>query len=288
MERFKESAARVALPSFDSEELLKLIAEFVQVEERFILLKEGYSLYLRPVLVGTSGGLAVTAPTSALLYIVASPVGAYYGEGYSGISLEATNGAIATRAWPGGAGRHKVGGNYAPCVAPEKTAQSRGYQQCLWLFGDDDAITEAGTMNIFISLRVSKSERFELVTPPLDGVILPGITRDCILKLAEEKLEPLGWLVSERKITMSELAAASDSGELLEIFGTGTAAIVSPVERIKWGEKIIKCGPSENHNAADLAPLMKGWIEARQCGLEEHHWSVLIDDIKKQRMLSFK
>ncbi|TVY84981.1 Mitochondrial branched-chain-amino-acid aminotransferase [Lachnellula suecica] len=280
MDRFKESAARVALPSFESEELIKLIAKFVRVEER----KKGYSLYLRPVLVGTSGGLGVTCPTSALLYLVASPVGAYYGDRTNAISLEATNGSIATRAWPGGAGRHKVGGNYAPCVPPEKSAQMQGYQQCLWLFGEDDSITEAGSMNIFVAFGVPGSKRFQLVTPPLNGVILPGVTRDCILKLAIEKLMPLGWLISERKVTMSELVAASDAGEIYRVFGTGTAAIITPVESIRWGHRVIKCGPQGNNHGdpdEDLAQLLKGWIEDRQCGVEEHEWSVIVDEVER-------
>ncbi|KAL8887910.1 MAG: hypothetical protein Q9215_004589 [Flavoplaca cf. flavocitrina] len=281
LDRFSKSAVRIALPSLDGAELLKLIAEFVKVDERFVLAQPGYSLYLRPVLVGTSQGLGVTAPTSALLYVIASPVGAYYSTGFNPISLEATSSRHATRAWPGGAGNQKVGGNYAPSIAPEKAAKSRGFHQCLWLFGDDDAITEAGTMNLFIALKVQGHDRRELVTPPLDGTILPGVTRDCVLRLARERLVPRGWRISERKICMAELSEASKSGKLVEVFGSGTAAVVSPIKAIKWREQLIECGLLPHQNAGKIATWMKDWIESRQYGIEEHEWSVAVDHVSR-------
>lgn len=232
-------------------------------------------------MIGTNRGLGVTAPTSALLYVVASPVGAYYTTGFKPILLEATSSRHATRAWPGGVGNQKIGGNYAPSIAPEKAAQGRGFHQCLWLFGDDDAITEAGTMNLFIALRIQDKDCHELVTPPLDGTILPGVTRDCVLSLAREKLVPHGWLVRERKICMAELAESSKAGNLLEVFGTGTAAVVSPVKAIKWQDKLVECGLSPHQNAGKIATWMKDWIEARQYGIEEHEWSVAVDRVSK-------
>ncbi|KAI4221449.1 MAG: hypothetical protein L6R36_006896 [Xanthoria steineri] len=281
LDRFSKSALRIALPSLDGVELLKLIAEFVKVDERFVLAQPGYSLYLRPVLVGTSRGLGVTAPTSALLYVIASPVGAYYTTGFKPILLEATSSRHATRAWPGGAGNQKIGGNYAPSIGPEKAAQARGFHQCLWLFGDDDAITEAGTMNLFIALKMQDQGRHELVTPPLDGTILPGVTRDCVLSLAHERLVPRGWRVCERKICMAEVSEASKTGNLVEVFGTGTAAVVSPIRAIKWQEQLVECGLSPHQNAGKIAMWMKEWIEARQYGIEEHEWSVAVDHVSQ-------
>ncbi|KAF2495012.1 branched-chain amino acid aminotransferase II [Lophium mytilinum] len=281
LERFNKSAARIALPEFNSEELLKLIAEFVKLEAKFISIRPGYSLYLRPVLIGTNRGLGVSAPTSALLYMVASPVGPYFSAGFKPIWLEAASSSYATRAWPGGAGNQKIGGNYAPCIAPEKAAQGRGFQQLLWLFGDDDDITEAGTMNLFIVLRVPGHDKFEIVTPPLDGMILPGVTRDCVLSLARERLQPLGWVISERRICMAEVARASQTGSSVEVFGTGTAAVVSPVKAIKWKEDLVDCGLAPTQNAGKVATLMKNWIEHRQYGVEEHEWSVIVDRISR-------
>ncbi|KAH7340060.1 branched-chain amino acid aminotransferase [Pyrenochaeta sp. MPI-SDFR-AT-0127] len=279
LNRLKRSAERIALPGFDCGELLKLIARFVNLEERFISGKPGYSLYLRPVIIGTNRGLGVAGPTSALLYIIASPVGAYYSSGFKSLLLEATSSDVATRAWPGGAGNQKVGGNYAPGIVPEKAAQRRGFHQLLWLFGENDLITEAGTMNVFVVLRTEREGCFELITPPLDGMILPGVTRDCVLSLARERLLPLGWLVHERAICMSELASAAQTGKLAEVFGTGTAAIISPIRAIKWQGRLLYCGLAPHENAGPVTTLMKDWIEARQHGTEDHAWSTLIDQI---------
>lgn len=232
-------------------------------------------------MIGTNRGLGVAAPTSALLYIIASPVGAYYSSGFRPILLEATSSCDAARAWPGGAGNQKIGGNYAPCIAPEKAAQRRGFHQILWLFGEDDSITEAGTMNLFIVLRVRDSDHLSLVTPPLDGTILPGVTRDCVLSLARERLEPQGWLVQERKICMAEIADASEAAELVEVFGTGTAAVVSPVRSIKWQGKTVSCGLGLDEHAGKVTSCMKDWIESRQYGIEEHEWSLQVDCIGK-------
>ena len=238
-------------------------------------------MYLRPVIIGTNRGLGVTAPTSALLYVVASPVGSYYTTGFKPILLKATSSRHATRAWPGGVGNQKIGGNYAPSIAPEKAAQSQGFHQCLWLFGDDDVITEAGTMNMFIALRNTGNNICEIVTPPLDGTILPGVTRDCVLSLAREKLAPHGWLIRERRICMAELAEASTTGRLLEVFGTGTAAVVTPIRAIQWQDTLLECGLSPQQDAGNVTRCMKDWIESRQYGIEEHEWSVRIDRIGK-------
>jgi branched-chain amino acid aminotransferase len=274
LDRLNLSAARIALPTFDREQLLKLIARFVKLEERFISADLGYSLYLRPVIVATNRGLGVCAPTAALLYVIACPVGAYYAAGFHALSLEATSSAVATRAWPGGAGDHKIGGNYAPCIAPEKAAKARGFHQLLWLFGDEDRITEAGTMNVFVVLQNEQEQYLELITPPLDGMILPGVTRDCVLSLARERLLPVGWRVTERQISMSEVAEAADAGRLVEVFGTGTAAVVSPIREIGWQGRLVPCGLSRYQDAGTVTAMMKQWIEARQYGLEEHPWSV--------------
>ncbi|KAI4254515.1 MAG: hypothetical protein LQ352_003049 [Teloschistes flavicans] len=281
LDRFNKSAIRIGLPSLDGVELLKLIAEFVKVDERFVFAHPGYSLYLRPVFIGTSPGFGVTAPTSALLYVIASPVGAYYSTGFEPILLEATSSRHATRAWPGGTGNQKIGGNYAPSIAPEKAAKSRGFHQCLWLFGDDDAITEAGTMNLFIAFKNQDQGRQELVTPPLDGTILPGVTRDCVLSLARERLVPRGWQVNERKVCMKELSEASKAESLVDVFGTGTAAVVTPIRAIKWQDQLVDCGLSPQQNAGEITVCMKKWIESRQYGNEEHDWSVPVGHVSK-------
>ncbi|KAL8695572.1 MAG: hypothetical protein Q9224_003339, partial [Gallowayella concinna] len=140
MRRLNRSAARIALPTVDGQAFTDLIAKFVRLEERFIPATRGYSLYLRPTLIGTQRTLGVGPPGSALLYLIASPVGPYYPTGFKAVSLAATTSAV--RAWPGGVGDRKLGANYAPCIVPQLEAAKRGYHQNLWLFGEEEIVTE--------------------------------------------------------------------------------------------------------------------------------------------------
>ncbi|KAL2197938.1 aminotransferase [Corynascus similis CBS 632.67] len=271
MERFNKSAARIALPNFNSAALIDLIARFTKLESRFIPEERGYSLYLRPTMIGTQKTLGVGPPGSALLFVIASPVGPYYPTGFKAVSLEATD--YAVRAWPGGVGDKKLGANYAPCIVPQREAMSRGFQQNLWLFGEEEYVTEVGTMNFFVGLRNKQTGRKELITAPLDGTILEGVTRDSVLSLARERLAPEGWDVVERKYTMKELDEAASEGRLIEAFGAGTAAIVSPVRAISWRGKLVSCGLKDNEESGEIATKMKNWIEARQYGDDAHEWS---------------
>ncbi|KAH8803714.1 branched-chain amino acid aminotransferase [Xylogone sp. PMI_703] len=274
MARFNMSASRISLPNFQSCNLIDLIVELVKIDERFIPQERGYSLYLRPTLIGTQTTLGISPPNSAMLFVIASPVGPYYPTGFKAISLEATS--YAVRAWPGGVGDRKLGANYAPCVLPQKGAASRGHQQNLWLFGEEEFVTEVGTMNMFVAIRTKDGQK-ELVTAPLDGTILEGVTRDCVLVLARERLVPEGWTVLERKFTMKELDEASQEGRLMEAFGVGTAAIVSPVRTIAWREKELNCGLGGDEEAGAIARKMKEWIEAIQYGDVPHEWSYVIE-----------
>lgn len=271
-ERFNKSSARIALPTFEPTALIELIAKFAKLEERFIPNERGYSLYLRPTMIGTQKTLGVGPPGSALLYVIASPVGPYYPTGFKAVSLEATD--YAVRAWPGGVGDKKLGANYAPCIVPQLEAASRGFQQNLWLFGEEEYVTEVGTMNMFVAIKNKETGQKELITAPLDGTILEGVTRDSILALAREKLAAEGWAVIERKYTMKELAEASEEGRLMEAFGAGTAAIVSPVRKISWKGNLVDCGLSDLEESGEIALRMKGWMEAIQYGDEPNHaWS---------------
>ncbi|KAF2088749.1 branched-chain-amino-acid aminotransferase [Saccharata proteae CBS 121410] len=270
MARLNKSSARIALPTFDPAALTELISRFCQLEQRFIPHARGYSLYLRPTMIGTQRTLGVGPPGSALLYVIASPVGPYYPTGFKAVSLEATD--YAVRAWPGGVGDKKLGANYAPCIVPQMQAASRGFHQNLWLFGEEEYVTEVGTMNLFAAIKNKETGRKELLTAPLDGTILEGVTRDSILGLARERLEPEGWSIVERKYTMKELAEAADEGRMLEVFGAGTAAIISPVRAISWRGRMVECGLEEGKEAGPIAQRMKDWIEGIQYGDEEHPW----------------
>ncbi|KAK1759689.1 mitochondrial branched-chain-amino-acid aminotransferase [Echria macrotheca] len=271
MERFNKSAARIALPTFAPTALIDLIATFAKLESRFIPEQRGYSLYLRPTMIGTQKTLGVGPPGSALLYVIASPVGPYYPTGFKAVSLEATD--YAVRAWPGGVGDKKLGANYAPCIVPQREAMSRGFQQNLWLFGEEEYVTEVGTMNFFVAMRDKETGQKTLVTAPLDGTILEGVTRDSVLSLARERLAPEGWKIEERKYTMKEIDEAANEGRLIEAFGAGTAAIVSPVRSISWRGKLVHCGLQDHEESGEIAAKMKTWMEDRQYGDDEHEWS---------------
>ncbi|KAL9535783.1 Branched-chain-amino-acid aminotransferase [Sphaerulina musiva] len=281
MARLNKSVARIALPTFNGEAVIELLKKFVKLEERFIPSQKGYSLYIRPNMIGTQRTLGVGPPGSAMLYVIASPVGPYYPTGFKAISLEATD--YAVRAWPGGVGASKLGANYAPCIVPQMQAATRGFHQNLWLFKDtdpttgveEDFVTEVGTMNFFVAIQHKNGEK-ELMTAPLDGTILDGVVRDSVLALARERMVPQGWKISERRFHMRELAEAAKEGRLLEVFGSGTAATVSPVRAISYKGELVDCGLPAGKEFGPVVEQMKNWIEGIQYGEEDHPWSVVV------------
>merc|ERR1719384_926053 len=188
----------------------------------------------RPTCVATDPFLGVGVPQEATLYVIASPVGPYFPDGFKPITVVADT--VNVRAWPGSAGDTKIGGNYAPTIKPvlDAAAQTDGRaQQVLFLFGDDHRVTEVGSMNVFVVMRTASG--VELVTAPLSGDILPGVTRRSILDLARADPASVGVdVVSERVFTMPEVVAASREGRLLEVFGAGTAAVVCPVREVVY------------------------------------------------------
>lgn len=274
MERMTKSAERIDLPKFDEAELAKLIAKFVELEKDFIPNEKGYSLYLRPSLIGTNASLGVGTPTKALIFCIASPVGPYYKTGFKPISLEATENYV--RAWPGGTGNRKLGANYATCVKPQREAAKRGHQQNLWLFGEEGYVTEAGTMNAFFVLKKDNGKK-ELVTAPLDGTILEGVTRDSILEVCRERLGD-DWEVNERPYTIHELKEASANGKLVEGFGAGTAVVVSPISNISYRGEDINV-PVIDGAAGELTSTISKWLAAIQYGEDEFkNYSTLTKD----------
>lgn len=278
MKRMNKSASRICLPNFEEEELITLIGKLVEQDKHLIPEGAGYSLYIRPTMIGTSNGLGVSTPDKALLYVICSPVGPYYKTGFKAVTLEATD--YATRAWPGGCGDKKLGANYAPCVLPQLQAASRGYQQNLWLFGDEKYVTEVGTMNAFFVFQDLTTGKKELVTAPLDGTILEGVTRDSILHLARERLDPNQWIISERYYTINEVAEKSKNGQLVEAFGSGTAAIVSPIKEIGWKGEAISVPLTPGEQTGPLTRQVADWIGAIQYGREKYKgWSREIADL---------
>ncbi|KAI0297532.1 branched-chain amino acid aminotransferase II [Multifurca ochricompacta] len=273
MDRMVISAERVALPPFNADALLTLIKRFVALEARWIPRVRGCSLYIRPTLIGTRASLGVTASTHAALYVVLSPTGPYIrnSEG-KGISLLAMSDQV--RAWPGGTGGYKLGLNYAPGFVAQRKAAALGYQQLLWLLGE--TVSEAGAMNVFAVFKRPDGE-LDVVTPPLDGTILPGVTRASVLSLLSYRphITALPQLptdvrinVSERVLTMSELFAASTADTLQEFFCVGTAAVVIPARRIGWQRS-----SADSSDVEDIRlPVVGG-----QGSLAQALWERLVD-----------
>ena len=240
MKRLRNSMNRLHMPGydFDSDQLIECIAELVRTDQKWIPGDDGYSLYIRPTVIATHRLLGLSAPKELLLFVICSPVGPYYKTGtFQPVKL--TTDTPYVRAWPGGTGQSKVGGNYAATMKAGWEAAEAGYNQVLWLFGDDDQVTEVGAMNVFFVFQ-NENGVPELVTPPLDrGDILPGVTRDSILQLARS------WpddeiTVSERFPTMPEIVQAAEESRLLEAFGAGTAAVVTPIRSIQYQSKDIE------------------------------------------------
>lgn len=299
MKRLSKSGKRLALPAFDDVELLECIKKLVKLDGDWIPKERGYSLYIRPTFIGTQNSLGVGPSTKALLYCICSPVGPYYKTGFNAVSLLADPSMV--RAWPGGCGDAKVGGNYAPTISPQIAANEAGFQQILWLFpagfsftegfkAGDHLITEVGTMNCFVFWERPDGVK-ELITPPLDGTILPGVTRDSILVLAKELASKGGldgksrFEVNEKYISMREIISASRENRLLEMFGSGTAAIVSPIKLIRYVEHLrkntvdIKVPLDSKNKNSEIGPLAKYFSEkilSIQYGDIKHSWSVKI------------
>uniref|UniRef100_A0A7E4UPV0 Branched-chain-amino-acid aminotransferase n=1 Tax=Panagrellus redivivus TaxID=6233 RepID=A0A7E4UPV0_PANRE len=229
MARMRRTAARSSLPDFDANELTDIIADLVKLDKEWVPYSNTASLYLRPTMISTDPTLGVGDPSQAKLFVLTGPAGAYYPTGFKPISLLADPEYV--RAFPGGVGSFKMGCNYAPTILIGKVATSLGCQQALWLYDKDEKLTEVGTMNIFVFWTNEQNE-LELVTPPLsDGLILPGVTRDSLIQIAKSWNE---FKITERYPTMDEIKRATKEKRVHQVFGAGTACIVSPVGRILY------------------------------------------------------
>ncbi|XP_039909675.1 branched-chain-amino-acid aminotransferase, mitochondrial-like isoform X1 [Hirundo rustica] len=241
MERMQRSARRVCLPEFDGRELLECIRALVRLEGRWVPRDPRSSLYIRPTFIGTEPTLGVAPPGRALLFVLLCPVGPYFPGGlFAPVRLLADPGHV--RAWPGGAGHCKLGGNYGPCLELQEAARARGCHQVLWLHGPECHLTEVGTMNLFVFWE-RPDGGLELVTPPLDGLILPGVTRQSLLELARQWGE---FEVREAPLPMGSVLGALRAGRLREMFGAGTACVVCPVGEILYQDKLHPVPTMEN------------------------------------------
>ena len=229
--RMNISGERLCMAPIPEDFLLQSIYELIKVEKDWIPSSPGTSLYIRPTFIGIDPVIGVKAASQYLLYVILSPVGSYYASGLAPVSIYVENKYV--RAVKGGTGYTKCGGNYAASLKAGEVAHERGYSQVLWLDGRENKyIDEVGAMNIMFKVNG------EVITPELNGSILAGITRDSIIKLARS----MGYKVTERRISMQEIADAAENGTLEEVWGTGTAAVVSPVGELIWEDKVIKVG----------------------------------------------
>lgn len=273
MARFQRSMDRLALPKYDQEGFLKCIIENIKLDRSWMPKSEGYTLYIRPLALGTREPLGLASSEKCKLISIFSPVGPYHATGFKPISLLAETHYV--RAWPGGTGNVKVGGNYGCSILAQKECEKVGINQTLWLFGDDRKVTEAGAMNMMFFLKNKKGQR-ELVTASLnDGTVLPGITRQSLLELAKNMKKEVD-LISERDITMAEVSEACLDGRMIEGFCAGTAAIISPVKSISYEGKTYNI-PTGSNGLGPLSEKLLKQLMDIQFGKIDHPWSVVID-----------
>lgn len=229
--RMNVGVQRMCMPEMDPEWMEELITELVRVDEDWVPRSPGTALYIRPTMIATEGFLGVRPSHSYLFFVILSPVGAYFSSGMAPVKIWVEPKYV--RAAPGGLGEVKAGANYASSLLAAEEAKKNGYAQVLWLDANEHRwFEEVGTMNLFVKLGD------EILTPPLGGSILAGVTRDSVLTL----LRDWGMKVTERPISIEEVAQAYSKGELLEIFGTGTAAVISPVSELAFRGETFQVG----------------------------------------------
>jgi len=259
-QRMQEGAARLCLAIPPKEMFFGALKELITLEERWVPKEADCSLYIRPALIGTEAFLGVRPAKEILFFILLSPVGPYYARGQAPTRIWVEDKAV--RAAPGGLGSTKAGANYAASLYSGHQAKSKGYDQVLWLDVNHDGIEEVGTMNVFL---VFKNE---VVTPALNGSILAGGMRDSVLQL----LRAEGLKVSERRITMNEVIKELRSGGLVEAFGTGTAAVISPIGELAYkGESHAVHG----NKAGPLSQKLYGLISRIQRGQDPDRFNWL-------------
>ena len=229
IERMNRTNRRLCIPQVDPDFVLEALKSLVSIDADWVPEGKDTSLYIRPFIIATDAHLGVKPATQYLFCIILSPVGAYYAEGLNPVKIFVETDYV--RAVKGGIGFAKAGGNYAASLAAQEKANELGYSQVLWLDGvHRKYVDEVGTMNVFFVIDG------EVITPMLEGSILPGVTRDSVITL----LRDLGYKVTERRVDVDELFEAHKAGKLDEVFGTGTAAVISPVGLLdRDGEKIV-------------------------------------------------
>ena len=262
MKRVNLSNERMSIPQIDEAFAVEALKTLVHIDSDWIPTQPGTSLYVRPFIIATDPYLGVRASNTYKFMIILSPSGAYYPTGLNPVKILIENDYV--RAVRGGTDFAKTPGNYAASLKAQELAHDKGYVQVLWLDGiERKYIEEVGSMNVFFKIGD------EVVTPSLDGSILPGITRDSVIRL----LKHWGLKVSERKLTVQELFDAHAAGKLEEAFGTGTAAVISPIGELNWDGKVIGLTGGK---IGDLSARLYDTITGIQNGVvkDEFNWLV--------------
>ncbi len=269
--RMNNSARRLCIPELPEKLVLQAIVELVDREREWVPEAPGTSLYIRPTLIATEPTLNVNAAKTYLFFIILSPVGPYYPEGFNPVRIWITPKYV--RAVRGGIGEAKTAGNYAASLYAGEEAHRAGFSQVLWLDGvKQKYIEEVGSMNIFFVIDDT------ILTPELNGSILPGITRDSVLKLARH----WGLDCRERKISVNEILLAQQTGSLKEVFGSGTAAVISPVNVIRYKEQELIIDNGETGKITrklfeDLTAIQYGQLQ------DPFKWTFPVDTRKTQQ-----
>lgn len=253
--RLNRSAERLCIPKVDEKLFYEALMKLIDLEKDWVPGSKETSLYIRPFIIATDPYLGVRPSNTYKFMIILSPVGAYYPEGFKPVKIYVTDKYV--RAVKGGLGYVKTPANYAASLMAAEEAKKAGYTQVLWLDGcHSKYIEEVGTMNIFFVIND------EVITPPLEGSILGGITRDSVLEAARK----WGLKVKEKHITIDQVYEAHQKGALQEVFGTGTAAVISPVSELKWNDKIIVPGDG---SVGKISQRLYDYISGVQYGLLE-------------------
>ena len=264
LERMNNSALRMCMPRFSVETIVKVLKALVYLERDWVPKTNGATLYIRPTMIAVEPTIGVKPSSSYYFYIIMCPVGAYYTEGFNPTRIYISEEHV--RAVKGGVGNVKTAGNYAASLYTSEIAKKAGCTQVLWLDAcEHKYIEEVGTSNIFFKIDD------QLITPPLEGSILGGITRDSVLKLASS----WGVDVAERRITIDEVLEANQRGRLQEVFGTGTAAVISPVGEFFYKDKSYVVN---NRQAGALATRIFTELQGIQNGYQDDpfNWVVRV------------
>ncbi|MDQ0973839.1 branched-chain amino acid aminotransferase [Neobacillus niacini] len=268
MKRFNESCDRLCIPQIDEEFLLEGIKQLITTEKEWVPDGEGTSLYIRPFIFSTEAYLGVRPANQYKLLVILSPSGAYYGSQLSPVKIYVEEQYV--RAVIGGVGHVKTAGNYAASLKAQKKADAGGYAQILWLDAKENKyVEEVGSMNIFFKING------EVVTPKLNGSILPGVTRDSVIELLKYWNIP----VREERISIEEVFAAHKRGELEEVFGAGTAAVISPVGELTWKDQSITINDNQ---IGQLSQDIYNELTGIQLGKKEDpfNWTVKVTSVE--------